>query len=225
MSVTGFPYLESRMRLFRARARGYISNDLMAPGIRLKRKRHKQYMIPVRAAPLPASGCNRLSRIRQDAEAVPPVSPCQRRGRLSCTAACDCRRRKKSPRLRTSVRHVYARSRTGILSPESNISQSLAESMRKNIRNVFFSGENAFFPDMYKFAVQVLPTEPDISMRKVVSVAPVRTQRYRDEKSGSSFPRGRLAMRQSFRSPRAFPVSSTNSCFFEDICVFFRFRI
>ena len=41
---------------------------------------------------------------------------------------------------------------------------------------------------MYKFAVQVLLTVPGIRMRKVVSMALDRTQRYRDEKTGSTFP-------------------------------------
>lgn len=62
-----------------------------------KKKRHKQYMIPAAPSP-PGSGC-----FRRPCDPFGTRTPallsarCQWRGRSSCTAAFDCRRRREVP--------------------------------------------------------------------------------------------------------------------------------
>ena len=83
-------------------------------------------MIPHPPSPSPAPGPSPASEPfpmvrRRTPQMIGPGY--RRRHRTARTAACDCRRQRKSPRLRTSVCRAYARDRTGIPSLESNISR------------------------------------------------------------------------------------------------------
>ena len=75
------------------------------------------------------------------------------------TAACDCRRQRKPPRLRTVSCRAYARDRIGIPSLESNITHFMRASTSKPAGTIVFPGKNGISCDMYRFAVQVLPAD------------------------------------------------------------------
>ena len=134
-----------------------------------KKKRHKQYMIPAAPSP-PGSGC-----FRRPCDPFGTRTPallsarCQWRGRSSCTAAFDCRRRRGSPLVyELPSAMLMPRGRTRILSLKSIYHAAPAASMRETARNSTFSGGNAFFPDMVKFAVQVSSAKPDFDGEKSI---------------------------------------------------------